>query len=106
MMLICIKQHLSNIWTSIHEKVKQHWGWVEKSVAYKKTVFFSEVSHRYKITFFLTIFASPPEMSEVTPLSVKQSKPSKTGIDIGKRETEKSVCTVFLIKNVNLLGWK
>ena len=28
--LICIKQHLSNIWSSIHEKVKQHWGWVEK----------------------------------------------------------------------------
>ena len=24
MMLICIKQHLSNIWSSIHEKVKQH----------------------------------------------------------------------------------
>ena len=30
MMLICIKQHLSNIWNSIHENVKQHWGWVEK----------------------------------------------------------------------------
>ena len=23
MMLICIKQHLSNIWSSVHEKVKQ-----------------------------------------------------------------------------------
>ena len=30
MMLICIKQYLSNIWNSIHENVKQHWGWVEK----------------------------------------------------------------------------
>ena len=30
MMLICIKQHLSNIWSSIREKVKQHWAWVEK----------------------------------------------------------------------------
>ena len=30
MMVICIKQHLCNIWDSIHEKVKQHWGWVEK----------------------------------------------------------------------------
>ena len=29
-----VKQHLSNAWSSIHEKVKQHWGWVEKSVAY------------------------------------------------------------------------
>ena len=36
MMLICIKQHPSNIWSSIHERVKQHWGWVEKkeNVAY------------------------------------------------------------------------
>ena len=30
MMLICIKQHLSNIWRSIHEKLKQNWGRVEK----------------------------------------------------------------------------
>ena len=30
MMLLCIKQHLSKTWSSIHEKVKQHWGWVEK----------------------------------------------------------------------------
>ena len=29
-MVICIKQHLSNIWSLIHEKVKHHWGWVEK----------------------------------------------------------------------------
>ena len=30
MMLTCIKKHLSNIWGSIHEKIKQHWGWVKK----------------------------------------------------------------------------
>ena len=29
MMVICIKQHLNNIWRSIHEKLKQHWAWVE-----------------------------------------------------------------------------
>ena len=38
-MLICIKQKLSNIWSPIDEKVKQHGGWVEKSVAYKKNVY-------------------------------------------------------------------
>ena len=28
MMLICVKQHLSNIWSSIHEKVEQlSWKW-------------------------------------------------------------------------------
>ena len=29
MMVTCIKQHLTNIW-NIHEKVKQHWGLIEK----------------------------------------------------------------------------
>ena len=36
MMVIYTKQHLTNIWISVHEKVKQRWGWVEKSVTYKK----------------------------------------------------------------------
>ena len=27
MILIFIKQHLSSIWSSIHDKVKQQWGW-------------------------------------------------------------------------------
>ena len=35
-MLTCTKQLLSNIGSSIHEKDKQHWGLVEKSVAYEK----------------------------------------------------------------------
>ena len=30
MMIQCNKQHLSNTWSWVHEKVKQHWGWVEK----------------------------------------------------------------------------
>ena len=30
MMVICIMKHPNNIWSSIHKKVKQHWGWVEK----------------------------------------------------------------------------
>ena len=28
-MIVCIKQHLSNIWSLTYEKVKQHWGRVE-----------------------------------------------------------------------------
>ena len=31
-----IKLHISSIWSSNHKKVKQHWGWVEKSVTYEK----------------------------------------------------------------------
>ena len=38
-MVLCITQHLSNIWSSIHEKVKQHCSWVEKSVASKKRIY-------------------------------------------------------------------
>ena len=32
MILICIKQHPTNTWGSIYEKVKEHWDWVEKNV--------------------------------------------------------------------------
>ena len=38
-MLTYIKQHLSNIWSSLHEKVKQHCGWIEKIVGYKKSMY-------------------------------------------------------------------
>ena len=31
MILTCIKQYLSNIWSSVHAKFKQHWAWVEKT---------------------------------------------------------------------------
>ena len=39
MMLLCIMQHLSNIWSSVYENVKQHWGWgwAEKKHCSKKT---------------------------------------------------------------------
>ena len=37
MVVLCIKQHWSNLWSLIHEKPQQHWGLVEKkNVAYKK----------------------------------------------------------------------
>ena len=37
MMVICIKQNLSSVWSSIHERVKQHWGWVKKGGTYKES---------------------------------------------------------------------
>ena len=49
MMLICIKQHQSNIWNSIHAKIKQHWGWVEKKALLLKKV----CKHHYTETFFI-----------------------------------------------------
>ena len=30
-MVTCIKQNLSKIWSSVDEKAKQHWGWLEKT---------------------------------------------------------------------------
>ena len=36
MMLICTKQHLSNIWSWVHAEVKQHWLWVEKKRCLQK----------------------------------------------------------------------
>ena len=37
------KQHLRNIWNSIHEIVKQYWGWAKKPLFIKKTCMSVEV---------------------------------------------------------------
>ena len=47
---IKLSQHdaaYSNIWSSVYEKHKQHWDSVEKSVAYKKSVYFEK--NRYNV---------------------------------------------------------
>ena len=44
LMDICINQHLSNIWNSVHVKVKQHWGWVEK-----KRYFYKKACNLYEV---------------------------------------------------------
>ena len=51
MMVICITQHLSNIWSSIHEKTKQQ-GELKKSIAYKKAY-----SIKLKIFKFSTVYS-------------------------------------------------
>ena len=41
--LVCIKQHLTNVWSLILEKVKQHWGCIEKKYSLqKKRVFYHD----------------------------------------------------------------
>ena len=35
-MLTCTKRHLSNIWSSIHQKRKEHEGWVERKALFIK----------------------------------------------------------------------
>ena len=49
LMIMCNKQHLKNICSWIHEKVKQHWGWIEKSDAYKKSVYYDSHSSNEKV---------------------------------------------------------
>ena len=53
MMVVCIKQHLCNMWSSIHEKVKQHWGCFEKRRSLQKNVHNKLREKRFLI--FLTL---------------------------------------------------
>ena len=53
MMLICIQQQLSNIWSSIHETVSNTEAELKKSVAYKKNVCYTGV-RACLFFFFLT----------------------------------------------------
>ena len=53
MMVMCNKQHLSNIWSWIHGKVKQYWNKLKKSVAYKKSVYLN-IKNCIKISFYFS----------------------------------------------------
>ena len=45
-MLMSIKQQLSNIWSSIHDRVKEHWGWAGKKVfLIKKRIYSSYLDY-------------------------------------------------------------
>ena len=53
-MAMFTKQQLCNIWNTIHEKFKQHWGWVEKKgYLYKKN---RVRCHNTKRTIIFIIF--------------------------------------------------
>ena len=56
MMVICVKQHFSNIWNSIYEKVKQRWGWFEnEGCLWRQHVFYCQ--HRYHgLKFWNTLY--------------------------------------------------
>ena len=50
MVIIYIKQHLSNIWITVYEKVKQHWDLVEKKrCLYQKTL------NKFQLSFWCGI---------------------------------------------------
>ena len=51
MIHICTRQHLSNTWSSIHKKVNQHWGRVEKKGCVLKKRVFSKVPLKLTIFF-------------------------------------------------------
>ena len=55
MMVICVKQHLSNIGSSIHEKVKQHWGWVTKKPLLIKKACTSSLAKISGFPFLITM---------------------------------------------------
>ena len=51
-MVICIKEHLSNIWSSVHEEIEQHQGWVEKKLClYRKNCVFYPVETNVPILY-------------------------------------------------------
>ena len=67
-MFICFKQHLTNIWSSIHEKIKEHWGRV-----FKKALLIKIGMYIYEIRFSDYI-----NLVLVNPLSDNSSKWSNT----------------------------
>ena len=100
-MLTCINQQAINIWSSIHEKVKQHWDWVEKSVAYKRACIFrsSRPQMFFKINVFKNsaIFTGKHLCWSLFVIKLPACKPA----NLLKRDSETSI---FLLILLNFLG--
>ena len=62
MMLICIKQHLSNIWSSAHEKIKEHWGWVGKKKQKREWTCLNKLTKLIRSEMEKNIFLMPPTL--------------------------------------------
>ena len=72
MMVICINQHLSNIWSSVHEKVKQHWeAKLKKSVAYKKTCIYLEETDCFSLFYGMEVSTA---FGQITTILKKASE--------------------------------
>ena len=70
-LLICIKQYLSNIWRSIYEiQVKQRWGWLEKEELVIKEACISLIP---KMKAYLIHFSFRREFEVVFAWIVKKS---------------------------------
>ena len=54
-MPLCNEQHFSNIWVSIHQKAKQHWGWVEKKALLIKKACKSSIKNKNKVLILFEI---------------------------------------------------
>ena len=73
MMHVRIKQHLSSIWSLIHEKVKQHSGWVDNKLWLYKSVYLTQNHNVRKCQEFSQI---NHVQSSVSHLSKKWSSSS------------------------------
>ena len=88
--LICIKQHPSNIWSWIPKKDKQNWGWVEKSFAYKYTLY----KMRHSMIMLTYIKQHPSNIWSWIPIK----KISETEAELKKVLLIKKACNRFSIQ--------
>ena len=73
MMFICIKQQQSNIWSSIYEKVKQHWTMM---LHWKKALLIKRVDLQRNLFgyFFVCVFLLRSEISQHTAFFFSTTK--------------------------------
>ena len=71
MVIICNKRHLSSICGWAPEKVKQHWGWVEKKCClWRKACILNCDSDKDKTNFVDTMYAWSLCPAIITPIQI------------------------------------
>ena len=90
MMVMCNKQHLSNIWSWIYGNVKQRWGWVEKNALHiKKACIVVLLKHNG--------FMKPSTISSLSGRCSKQWWKMKEKLNFDKHPVQLSLLSSFKI---------
>ena len=100
-MLICIKQHLSNIWSSIYEKVKQYWCWVRitRCLCKKACNTFAKIVNGAKTNLKIR------QASEMKPLAASEANLEScqtSKMSLSKKHSQKQKFVHYIGKNLHL----
>ena len=106
-----VKQHLSDIWSSIHEQIKQHWDWAQRKhclyIFWKRVL--SRPHHFFNTCISvgtILLLAKMTEFCFISPVTYEGSRQEVQGVQKSdSKEKVRNMCIriIHLVRTLNVL---